>query len=60
MRDYSKVSPQFWIGKTGLGIEGASKGLARAIEAWFCLSLIPIKRIARFVEGGRDGANSDN
>lgn len=77
MRDYGKVSPQFWIGKTGkalrlagaeaqlvslylltnphanmiglyymplmfiahetgLGIEGASKGLAGAIEAGFC------------------------
>lgn len=77
MRDYGKVSPQFWIGETGkkmrkagpeaqvvalylmtcphsnmiglyylpvmyighetgLGIEGASKGLERAIEAGFC------------------------
>lgn len=77
MRDYSKVSPAFWIGptgkrlraagmeaqivamylmtsphanmlglyycpamyiahETGLGMEGASKGLARAIEAGFC------------------------
>ncbi|WP_052955203.1 hypothetical protein [Enterobacter ludwigii] len=77
MRDYGKVSPQFWIGKTGkalrqagseaqlvslylltnphanmiglyymplmfiahetgLGIEGASKGLRSAIEAGFC------------------------
>lgn len=77
MRDYGKVSPQFWIGRTGktlrtagaeaqlvslylltnphanmiglyymplmfiahetgLGIEGASKGLASAIEAGFC------------------------
>lgn len=77
MRDYGKVSPQFWIGKTGkalrnagseaqlvslylltnphanmiglyymplmfiahetgLGLEGASKGLASAIEAGFC------------------------
>lgn len=77
MRDYGKVSPQFWIGKTGkalrqagpeaqlvslylltnphanmiglyymplmfiahetgLGIEGASKGLKRAIGAGFC------------------------
>ncbi|EOZ4488939.1 DNA-binding protein, partial [Salmonella enterica subsp. diarizonae] len=77
MRDYGKVSPQFWIGKTGkalrnagseaqlvslylltnphanmiglyymplmfiahetgLGMEGASKGLASAIEAGFC------------------------
>lgn len=77
MRDYAKVAPQFWIGKTGkslrskgmeaqvvamylitcphsnmlgmyyipmmyiahetgLGFEGASKGLARAIEAGFC------------------------
>lgn len=77
MRDYSKVSPQFWIGKTGkalrkqgleaqlvglylltsphstmlgmyplpiiyighetgLGLEGASKGLQRCIEAGFC------------------------
>ena len=78
MRDYSKVSPQFWIGKTGkalrkqgleaqlvaiylltsphstmlglyplpvvyighetgLGIEGASKGLQGCIEAGFCM-----------------------
>lgn len=78
MRDYGKVSPQFWIGKTGkelkrsgyegqivslylltsphanmiglyylplmymahetgLGIEGASKGLASAIKSGFCL-----------------------
>lgn len=78
MRDYGKVSPQFWIGKTGkelkkagfeaqivslylltsphsnmiglyymplmymahetgLGIEGASKGLASAIQCGFCL-----------------------
>ncbi|HDL7349117.1 TPA: hypothetical protein PXN29_001219 [Yersinia enterocolitica] len=78
MRDYGKVSPQFWIGKTGkdlkrsgfesqivslylltsphanmiglyymplmyiahetgLGIEGASKGLASAIKCGFCL-----------------------
>ena len=77
MRDYGKVSPQFWIGKTGkeirekgyealivsmylltnphanmtgmyylpviymahetgLGLEGASKGLRRCIEAGFC------------------------
>lgn len=77
MRDYGKVSPQFWIGKTGkelrragyeaqlvsvylltsphanmiglyymplmyiahetgLGIEGASKGLQRAVESGFC------------------------
>ena len=77
MRDYAKISPQFWIGstgrklrdagpeatlvalyllsnphanmlglyylpqlyiahETGLGIEGASKGLRRAIEAEFC------------------------
>lgn len=77
MRDYAKVSPQFWTGKTGkalkaagpeavivgmylmtsphstmlglyhcplvyiahdtgLGLEGASKGLASAIEAGFC------------------------
>ena len=77
MRDYAKVSPQFWIGKTGkaikkagpeativalylmtcphanmiglyyvplmyiahetgLGFEGASKGLRMAIEAGFC------------------------
>lgn len=77
MRDYGKISPQFWVGKTGkaikaggpesvvvamylmssphsnmigmyylpmiylahetgLGIEGASKGLARALEAGFC------------------------
>ena len=77
MRDYSKISPQFWIGRTGkalrnagpeativalylmtcphanmlglyylplvfvahetgLGFEGASKGLRRAIEAGFC------------------------
>ncbi|MCT0124124.1 hypothetical protein KUA00_03735 [Proteus mirabilis] len=77
MRDYGKVSPQFWIGKTGkeirekghealivsmylltnphanmigmyylpiiymahetgLGLEGASKGLLRCIEAGFC------------------------
>lgn len=77
MRDYSTVSPQFWLGKTGrelrksgaeaqvvafylmtsphanmlglyylpviylahetgLGIQGASKGLKRAIEAGFC------------------------
>lgn len=77
MRDYGKVSPQFWIGatgkelrkkgaeaqlvalylmtnphanmlglyylptmfiahETGLGIEGASKGLSRSIEAGFC------------------------
>lgn len=77
MRDYSKVGPKFWIGKTGkalrkqgvetlvvsmylmtapsanmlglyylpvvtiahetgLGLEGASKGLARAIEVGFC------------------------
>ncbi len=78
MRDYGKVSPQFWIGntgrelkskgpealivsmylltnphanmigmyylpiiyiahETGLGVEGASKGLQRAVEAGFCL-----------------------
>ncbi|HDY4931395.1 TPA: DNA-binding protein [Yersinia enterocolitica] len=78
MRDYGKVSPQFWIGKTGkdlkrsgfeaqivslylltsphanmiglyymplmymahetgLGLEGASKGLASAIKCGFCL-----------------------
>lgn len=78
MRDYSKVSPQFWYGKTGkalkaggqeavivalylmtcqhanmlgiyhlsiqyivadtgLSLEGATKGLARAIEAGFCM-----------------------
>ena len=78
MRDYSKVSPQFWIGKTGkalrkqgleaqlvamylltsphstmlglyplpvvyighetgLGMEGASKGLQGCIEAGFCM-----------------------
>src|SRR5439155_917307 len=77
MRDYAKISPQFWIGstgrklrdagpeatlvalyllsnphanmlglyylpqlyiahETGLGIEGASKGLRRTIEAGFC------------------------
>ena len=77
MRDYGKISPQFWIGKTGkaikaggpesvvvamylmssphsnmigmyylpmiylahetgLGMEGASKGLRRALEAGFC------------------------
>lgn len=77
MRDYGKISPQFWTGKTGkaikaggpeavvvavylissphsnmigmyylpmmylahetgLGIEGASKGLRRALEAGFC------------------------
>ena len=77
MRDYAKISPQFWIGNTGkklreagaeativalyllsnphanmigfyylpklyiahetsLGMEGASKGLQRAIEAGFC------------------------
>src|SRR5690606_17223924 len=77
MRDYAKVSPQFWTGETGrqlraagpeamvvamylmtsphanmiglyylpkrylaqeagLGMEGASEGLARAIEAGFC------------------------
>ncbi|HAP0139828.1 TPA: DNA-binding protein [Escherichia coli] len=77
MRDYAKVSPRFWLGKTGrelrkagaeaqvvafylmtsphanmlglyylpvlylahetgLGLEGASKGLKRAVEAGFC------------------------
>jgi len=97
MRDYSKVSPKFWIGatgkalrkagaeaqvvalylmssphsnmiglfyqpsmyiahETGLGIEGASKGLTRAIEAGFCLydeasEVVYVPEMARFQIG---------
>jgi len=94
MRDYSKISPQFWIGstgrklresgteamlvslyllsnphanmlglyylpqlyiahETGLGTEGASKGLRRAIEAGFCAydeaaEVVFVYQMARF------------
>ena len=97
MRDYGKVSPQFWIGETGkklrkagaeaqvvslylmtcphsnmigmfymplmyiahetgLGLEGASKGLARASEAGFCMydegsEVVWVLEMARFQIG---------
>ena len=94
MRDYGKVSPQFWIGntgrelkskgpealivsmylltnphanmigmyylpiiyiahETGLGVEGASKGLQRAVDAGFCLydevaEVVWVKEMAKY------------
>lgn len=102
MREYSSVSPQFWIGKTGkrlrgcveaqlvamylvtnphsnmlgiyylpvmyvahetgLGLEGASKGLQRAIEAGFCSydsdsEMVWVHEMARFQIGEGLAAN---
>lgn len=99
MRDYGKVSPQFWIGETGkklraagpeaqvvslylmtcphsnmiglyylpvmylahetgLGLEGASKGLQRAIDAGFCSydeasEMVFVHEMARFQIGSK-------
>ncbi len=105
MRDYGKISPQFWTGKTGkaikaggpdavvvavylmssphsnmigmyylpmmylahetgLGIEGASKGLRRACEAGFCSydeasEVVWVHEMARYQIAGELSANDN-